>query len=1310
VKNVRQAYGQLAPESQHRVWNAMVMAAWTAAIASATLVFYWFELAFPLGFIIIAGCLTLAIRVGHRIMAPRNPPPTNPPIAGHEFSLPTVLLQEYEHLHGPLPEGAPRPSDTKRIYSTLIHQLPHGQSALCFSGGGIRSAAFNLGVLQGLASCKLLHHFHYLSTVSGGGYIGSWLSAWIHHTAQARATGAPQAVAEIETALADEQTRITNQELTFIRRYRNYLSPNWHLLSADTWTLIATYLRNLFFTWLVLLTFLLGLLALPRLLVSLIQNIEHPMVVLGLPVNFDWPLWMLATVATVLSIGYITASVVDATPYSPDQSERWRQRFVWFCLLPLTLASLSFCLHWAWKSVQAHDAYTYRDFIVFAIAVHFYGVLAGKVWMSGHSEAAYRLSAKKLTVWILTILASSWVSGSAAWTASKRLFPSPHTTASAYVVFCPPLLLIIFLLGADVLVALVSRWTTDEHREWKARLNAFVLRGCAIWMAVCGLVLLGPIWLAELPYPDLLASVGGLSGFVATILGFSRYTRNSTANQDAESGLHRAGHFSVTVLAPIGLLFLVMSLTWLTNVSLVTFFSKFHLQDCVSASDLGGTFVAGASLLHQCVIRNTPLSLILAVVAACIAISVFMSWFVDINKFSLHCLYRDRLIRTFLGASNPNRHPNWFTDFDPKDNLEMHALAAHRGPLFHVVNVAVNLLSSRDYAWQDRKAASFTISPLHCGSMWPVLGYRDSRDYGRSQARGQSITLGTALAISGAAASPNMGYHSSAAVTFLMTLFNARLGWWLGNTGPAGDYSPRFTIGEAAQPTWKRSTPRFSLIWWIKEALGQTREDNKYVYLSDGGHFENLGLYEMVLRRCRYIVVSDAGCDLTYSLEDLGNALRKIRIDLGIEVEIDLDMLKPEAGQRYGRWHHAIGVIRYDKVDDNAPVGILLYLKASLTGDESPDVLEYATAHRDFPHDTTSDQFFTEAQFESYRMLGEHVAREVLKPAATVTAGTGSAVLGDVLHKLRASWLIYPPGIKDSFLKTTASFLALEAKLRSDPHLSRLDAEIYPELETILGGPALSDIASGESKARLHFCMQAIQLMEDVFIALNLGVYHAHPLNSGWMNFFRRLAAGETLKKLWPSIKSSFSKDFIDFAEYQLNFSAYAAPEISEQPLDGTLRIKLVEEFKEEWPRDHYRATRERFERMLNASEGSVLISALPPHRAPGKIDIWGVAGAYRCGDEVTYELNVWVRGAYRGVGIGTTVLAVLLERIQARATAGDLILQVHLPALQPDRPGYAMEKAGWLEFFLRKQFVLQEETAEHYLLRRIMKRNRSSQ
>jgi hypothetical protein len=293
----------------------------------------------------------------------------------------------------------------------------------------------------------------------------------------------------------------------------------------------------------------------------------------------------------------------------------------------------------------------------------------------------------------------------------------------------------------------------------------------------------------------------------------------------------------------------------------------------------------------------------------------------------------------------------------------------------HVINTALNLTSGQKLAWQQRKAESFTVSPLHSGSFY--VGYRDSKQYGGKD----GISIGTAVAISGAAASPNQGYHSSPAMAFILTILNVRLGSWLGNPGLAG------------RNTYDNAHPRTNLEPLAWELTGRTDDQCPLVYLSDGGHFENLGVYEMVMRRCRFIVVSDGGCDPKYSFEDLGNAIRKIRTDLGVPIDIEYDDMHPRSGDstlRKGRYV-TTARIRYSSIDD-APTeivngverpkeidGWLVYIKPGLyEGDYFPkDVYNYATESLDFPHESTADQFFSESQFESYRALGRHAFNEI---------------------------------------------------------------------------------------------------------------------------------------------------------------------------------------------------------------------------------------------------------------------------------------------------------------------------------------------
>jgi hypothetical protein len=331
-----------------------------------------------------------------------------------------------------------------------------------------------------------------------------------------------------------------------------------------------------------------------------------------------------------------------------------------------------------------------------------------------------------------------------------------------------------------------------------------------------------------------------------------------------------------------------------------------------------------------------------------------MAKFIDINKFSLQAMYRNRLIRAYLGASNANPEINQFTGFDQTDDYYLKNLTPSLKP-FHVINMTLNLVSGERLAWQQRRAAPFTASPLHCGS--DILGYRPSGEYGGEN----GISLGTALAISGAAASPNMGYYSSPAITFIMTLFNARLGSWFGN--------PR-------RKSWRDSGPHSAFDSIIREALGRTNESSPYIYLSDGGHFENLGLYEMVRRRCRYIVALDGGGDPEYHYEALGNALRKIRIDM----KIPIDFLPPHSSPgEMPKSRCAVAEIRYKEIDQALENGYLVYIKPVILASDDADVTAYQAAHPAFPHESTGNQWFNESQTESYRMLGVRSVLEAFK-------------------------------------------------------------------------------------------------------------------------------------------------------------------------------------------------------------------------------------------------------------------------------------------------------------------------------------------
>ena len=904
---------------------------------------------------------------------------SQPGAAEGRLAFEQVLREEFERLHNEPPAGG---AGLPALYET-IHGLGEKRSALCLSGGGIRSAAFALGVMQGLASFKVLPQFHFLSTVSGGGYIGGWLTAWLHQSKDDVKT-VVDSLASVDPAkkLSPEVSALSH-----LRDYSNYLAPRPGLLSADTWTLAGTILRNLILLWVVLLPLLAAALIVPRLYLALVGN--------GRPSTI--PL-VLGAIALAWTVAYIGASIPSRTTALRGQGE-----FLARCLTPLLIAVVCLTLYWAWAPTRR-----WTCFAGFGVVVHLASWVAYTVWLRtkwGAPQPRKRSTRKKLLALLaelVVVLLAGAAAGSLAWLPAELLFNDHETLGRFTVLYAtvsPAIFLGAFLLAATLLVGLLSRWTDDDDREWWARCGAWMLISGVVWTLLSALVLLGPMLFSRAVVASLLASVGGVSGLIALVGGWS--ARSSAGSAAAPTGLaSRFGRLLLPAASAVFVVVLLLAMSLVTSGSLGLVLDRAPSVALTQPLPEQWPGVSQAPLGHgRALLAASPLLVVMAGMALAV-IGTAAAGLINTNKFSLHAMYRARLIRAYLGASNVKRAGNPFTGFDDTDNIQMHELWPNtrkdptvpgRRALFHIVNVALNLVHGDRLAWQERKAHSFTVSPLHVGSIAidGADGYRRTQtkvetkvgtklEPPRFYGGREGISLGTAITISGAAASPNMGYHSSPLVTFLMTIFNARLGWWLGNPGAPGDN------------TFYLPSPRFTVRPVVAEAFGLTDRSSPYVYLSDGGHFDNLGLYEMVLRRCHFIVVSDASCDAACGFDDLGGAIRKIRADLGIPIDFpnNISIFPRSADQtsRASGLYWAVGHIRYSHVDPppagaNATSrdGRILYLKPAFYGNEPPDIYQYATANQEFPHESTVDQFFSESQFESYRMLGVHAIAQLCK-------------------------------------------------------------------------------------------------------------------------------------------------------------------------------------------------------------------------------------------------------------------------------------------------------------------------------------------
>lgn len=343
------------------------------------------------------------------------------------------------------------------------------------------------------------------------------------------------------------------------------------------------------------------------------------------------------------------------------------------------------------------------------------------------------------------------------------------------------------------------------------------------------------------------------------------------------------------------------------------------------------------------------------------AVLVTAIWSLAPNANSLHRLYRDRLSEAFLFDPTPPAEVG--QKFKALDRFLLSEGGTPDGGPYHLINAALNIEGSRQANRLGRNADFFLFSPLYVGS--DSTCYRPTT---RMEEADPALNLGTAMAISGAAASADMGAKTNRLLAPTLALLNVRLGYWLRN--------PKYL--DKPVPMLRALTS--NALYLVDEMFGRLDEKNPLIYLTDGGHIENLGLYQLLRRRCRVIFVVDAEADPDFGFGSLVTLERYARIDLGIRLKLPWQAIgagskavdaavsagtlpDPNAGP-----HAALGVIEYAE----GVLGTLLYLKASLSGDENDYIMDYKRRYRSFPHESTGDQFFTEEQFEAYRALGYH--------------------------------------------------------------------------------------------------------------------------------------------------------------------------------------------------------------------------------------------------------------------------------------------------------------------------------------------------
>ncbi|CAN5441096.1 hypothetical protein BH09PSE5_BH09PSE5_49330 [soil metagenome] len=824
-----------------------------------------------------------------------------------------------------------------RREAALHKELPEEATkiwGLALSGGGIRSATFCFGLLRAFACRNFLLRFDLMSTVSGGGYIGATLGRLL-----SRCTSAAQ-VQDVDSAFDDASSRWF---AWWLRANGRYLIPRG---AKDRTYAIALYIRNL-----VAVHFELGLLAVLIGVVLALVDIggwkllswlgyTRPELVFAaarfLP---DWLPVVAFLIPIVAALGCIAAVAYWCVPWLVGATDRRRRQMV--------------LLKWI-------------GVLVFAVVLLRLKPLLGAV----HTDVGDTL--RTVLGGVTFFLVATWV------------LAVPFATVVLYKI--------------------------DNGQSTQLRADAARTRLTG-WLANCLraatlLVLVGVVdrtaWFMAFEYTSL-----GQTGLVLAVIAALIRALLPTM-----TGL-MPGRSSTSVLLMFGrlvgyLLTFAVAAWWVSIVYRSALGAGFqrsgpNFSDALLVLTFIGVPVAGYLLITG---RNLAF----------------------LNLSSLHAFYRARLIRSYLGAANGKRFglvepngalsklpspmpvfPTTVSVGDPQRDdditLDQYLPQRYGGPV-HLINVCVN--QTRDPRGglfnQDRRGLALSVASG---------GYMQVAQEGwKSMQANSAMTLGTWTAISGAAVAPGLGGLTRGGISALATFAGLRLGfWWDSDTreGAANDANDANNDAtKAPKPKWAGVAKTIGL---VRETFGIFRgTDNPDWFLTDGGHFENTGAYALLAERAEVIVLADCGADPTYAFGDIENLVRKARIDLQAEIYFHKPRLHTEPDAAPADDGPAAVKPRFRTAKPPAPVtepwpaemeafgslndlaspastaclamatvqyggarpgtGVIILIKPNISNGLPVDLVNFKAENPAFPQEATADQFFSEAQWESYSQLG----------------------------------------------------------------------------------------------------------------------------------------------------------------------------------------------------------------------------------------------------------------------------------------------------------------------------------------------------
>jgi hypothetical protein len=809
-----------------------------------------------------------------------------------------------------------------------------GTTGVAVSGGGIRSATFALGVFQAWAETGQLPRIDYLSTVSGGGYFGAFLGRlfardYVQAADEVAWVLSGGTLPRPERARSEEQQRCLRgaaaHAVSWLRENGRYLAPRG---SGDLLVLGAALFRN----WLS---------------VHVLLTLAGVTVFMGLRLGG----------AGVRAFG-LDGLLARGAP-------------------PAAAAVVVLCLVWAYWLVWPQSRRRWTP-VLLAVAA---GVVVGAARLEGWNPAGRTIEVVAIGAAVvatgtgLSVWLSGWWLGRVTGRA-ERLSRMRTRLASALKSALVGFAAAVVVIGIDGAALWLYRSLQDA-----GRLRALI---AAI--------------------PAVVAGVGAFARQIAVLTSRPR-------DQHARLGWMMASLAWVAAA--------VLALLLLIGYSLLSYalLQRFGALPAPGVRDALLWFAALAVML--------------------IALGRSQAF---VNQSTHLPLYAARLGRAYLGASNESRwsdtprsplEPAAGDDVSMDDYWGGAATWAAKGAPLHIVNVTINETfgGKSQVQQQDRHGLAMAVGPggISVGRRHHVA-FAESPDRERAsgsrlcyaepgqasqgfdvfaydaprraaetgEARpflGERLPLSQWVGISGAAFSTGLGSRTNIGLSLLAGLFNVRLGhWWDSGVDPAkrtcvvrGRWLSR-ALGGA----FHRLLPLYYYLCseLVARFPGVAR---RRWYLSDGGHFENMGAYELIRRRLPLVVILDGEADPNMQFGGLANLVRKARIDFDTQIDFAtaLDGLcrsKTPCGfdEALSTAHVAVASVTYPARDDRpAERGTLVYVKASLTGDEDADLMEYARSHPAFPHESTADQFFDEAQWESYRRLGYHIGRGVSLSGST---------------------------------------------------------------------------------------------------------------------------------------------------------------------------------------------------------------------------------------------------------------------------------------------------------------------------------------